>query len=56
MVAKEVFVKNYNFNPNWVQHASMEKVPLLESKKVIVEVSCKIYSEPVEIFSAPQHR
>jgi hypothetical protein len=50
MFAEEVFVKYYNFNLNWVQHASIhvKKVLVLKSNKVpvIVKISCKIYSEP----------
>ncbi len=45
MVAKEVFVNFYNFNPIWVQHASIHvkkvPVPVLKEKKIIVKVSYK---------------
>jgi hypothetical protein len=52
MVAKEVCVNYYNFNPIWVQHASIHVVLVLKSKKL----SYKIYSEPEpkEIFAATQ--
>jgi hypothetical protein len=41
MVAKEFFGIDHNFNPIWVQHASIlvKKVLVLESKKVFVKVS-----------------
>jgi hypothetical protein len=61
MVAKEVYVNYYNFNPIWIQHASIQvkKVLVLKSKMLIVKVSYMIYSEtesePKEIFSAPQY-
>ena len=64
MVAKEVFVKYYNFNPIWVQHASIhvKNVLVLKSKKVIFKVSYKSYSEsgllpePQFGFAAPRSR
>ncbi len=48
MVANEVFVNYYNFNPIWLQHASIhvEKYWYSRQKKVIVKVTYKIYSEP----------
>ena len=40
MVAREVFVKYYSFNPIKVQHSSIhvKKVLVLKSKKIIVKV------------------
>jgi hypothetical protein len=55
--AKIVFVNYYNFKPTWVQHASIHpKKVLVKSKKVIVKVSYKYYSEPEPHcgFAAPQ--
>jgi hypothetical protein len=61
MVAKEVFVNYYNFNPFWVH--PRKEVLVLKSKKVIVKVSSEpglepeteLELEPKEIISAPQH-
>ncbi len=58
MVAKEVFVNYHNFNPIWVQDASIFKSTGTQVKMVIVKVSYKIYSEP-ELqfgFAAPWSR
>jgi hypothetical protein len=67
MVAEEVFVNCYNFNPIWVQHASstqVQKVIFKESSKIIRSRSrntdlrlrgSKAGAER-NIFSAPQHR
>ncbi len=49
MVSKEVCENYYNVSPIWVQHASIhvKKVRVLKSKKVIVKVCYKMYSEPL---------
>jgi hypothetical protein len=52
MLAKEVFVNYYNFNPIWVQHASKnpcKKVVVIQPKRVIVKVSLLSYT----FFSEP---
>jgi hypothetical protein len=48
MVAKEVFLNYYNFNPilGTTCINPCNKVLVLKSKRVIVKVSYKIYSEP----------
>jgi hypothetical protein len=48
LVTKEDFVNYYNFNPIWIQHASIQvkKVLVSKSKKVIAKISYMIYSEP----------
>ncbi len=48
MVAKEIFVIYYNFDPLWLQHASFHVKTYWNSskKRSLSRVSYKIYSEP----------
>ncbi len=62
MVAKEVFVNYYNFNPIWVQHVSIHvKSTGTQVKKGHCQgilknlFGAEAGTEPIEIFSAPQH-
>jgi hypothetical protein len=41
MIPNEVFVNYYNFNPIWVQHASIHGKKYTKMKKVIVKASYK---------------